>query len=57
MAKLQKTSAVSQSAASEAAVSAERSKQEEIKSVLEQQSIAVQREKDSLFMQVWVWCG
>ncbi len=54
LAELQKTNAVSKSAAQEAAASAEKSKQDELKLVLEQQSLASQREKESLLLQV---CG
>ena len=56
---MQKTSAVSQTAAQEAASTAEKTKQEEIKLVLEKYSIAAQREKEALIMQVCtdcVWC-
>jgi len=56
LAELQKTNAVSQSVAQEAAASAEKSKQEELKLVLEQQNMAAQREKETLLMQVSSSC-
>ena len=60
LAELQKTNAVSQSAAQEAAASAEKCKQEELKLILEQQNVTAQREKEALLMQVsslFVWVG
>lgn len=52
LAEVQKTNAVSQSVAQEAAASAERSKQEELKLVLEHQSMSAHRDKETLLMQV-----
>ena len=45
--------AVNQSAAQEAAASAEKSKEAEVKAVLEQQRMAFQKEKELLVSQVW----
>ena len=52
LAELQKANAVTQTAAQEAALSAEQSAREELKSILDQQKIVAQREKESLLMQV-----
>ena len=52
LADLQKASAVSQSAAEAAAVTAEKSKQEEVKIMLDQQKAASQKDKETLIMQV-----
>ena len=43
---------MNKSVAQEAAASAEMTKQEEVKVVLEQQKIATQKEKEALIMQV-----
>lgn len=52
LSELQKANAVTQSAAQEAALSAEQSTREELKSVLEQEKAKSQREKDTLLLQV-----
>ena len=52
LAELQKANAVTQSAAQEAALSAEQSAREELKGVLDQQKLGAQREKEALLMQV-----
>lgn len=52
LAELQKANAVTQSVAQEAALSAEQSAREELKSILDQQKIGAQREKEALLMQV-----
>ena len=52
LAELQKANAVTQSVAQEAALSAEQTAREELKSILEQQKVAAQREKEALLMQV-----
>ena len=52
LAELQKSNAVTQNAAQEAAVSAEQNAREELKSVLEQHKVGAQREKEALLMQV-----
>ena len=49
---MQKANAVTQSAAQEAALSAEQSAREELKSILDQQKLGAQREKEVLLMQV-----
>ena len=52
LAELQKANAVTQSVAQEAALSAEQTAREELKSIMEQQKVAAQREKEALLMQV-----
>ena len=52
LAELQKDNAVTQSVAQEAALSAEQIAREELKSIMEQQKVAAQREKESLLVQV-----
>ena len=49
---MQKANAVTQSAAQEAAQSAEQSAKEKLMSILEQQKVGAQREKEALHMQV-----
>ena len=57
LAELQKANAVTQSAAQEAALSAEQSAREELKGVLDQQKLGAQREKEALLMQVRATCS
>lgn len=52
LADLQKANAVNQSAAQEAAASAEMTKQAEVKIKLEQQKVVSQKERESLIIQV-----
>ena len=52
LAELQKANAVTQTADQVAALSAKQSAREELKSVLDQQKTAAQREKESLLIQV-----
>lgn len=52
LAELQKANAVTQSAAHEAALTAEQSAREQLKSILDQQKLGAQREKEALLMQV-----
>ena len=52
LAELQKANAVTQTAAQEAVLSAEQSAREELKSILDQQKTAAQREEESLLIQV-----
>ena len=53
---MQKANAVTQSAAQEAAFSAEQSAREELKNILDQQKLGAQREKEALLMQVRATC-
>ncbi len=52
LADLQKANAVTQSAAEAAAATAEKSKQVEVKVMLDQQKVASQKDKEALIMQV-----
>ena len=52
LAELQKANAVTQTAVQEAAQTAEQSAKEKLKSILEQQKVGAQREKETLLMQV-----